>query len=103
MTATRSLRRREEFDAALRGGKRIAEPGLALSVVRRPAGPGRLGLSVKASDAVTRNRIKRRLRAAFRDSDVQGADVVARASEELAARDYQGIVAQFQRACEGAG
>lgn len=97
------MRRSEEFAAALRGGKRVTGPGLALTVLGRPAGPGRLGLAVKAPDAVTRNRIKRRLRAAFRQADVRGVDVVARAGAEVAGKDYQELVAQFRRACEGTG
>jgi ribonuclease P protein component len=56
------------------------------------AGPSRLGLSVpaRAGGAVQRNRIKRRLRAAFRSSAAgAGLDVVIRADAGTAAVEFQ--------------
>lgn len=60
------LRKRREFLAAARGRKR-AEPGLVLQALARgDTAPPRIGFTVtrKVGSSVTRNRAKRRLRAA---------------------------------------
>ena len=53
--------------------------------------PSRLGLAVpaRAGGAVQRNRIKRRLRSAFRSSAPSGLDVVIRAGAGAASVDFQ--------------
>ena len=71
------LRRRKEFLAARQGGKSFADGPLAASFLPRearttrmgiPGGVARVGLTVssKVGGAVTRNRIRRRLREAVR-------------------------------------
>lgn len=56
-----------------------------------PDGPSRLGLAVsaRAVGAVQRNRIKRRVRAAFRGAAPAGLDVVVRARPLAATADFQ--------------
>lgn len=55
-----------DFDRALRSGRRAGSPYLALFVSDNELGRPRVGLAVsrKLGNAVMRNRIKRRLRAA---------------------------------------
>ena len=62
------LRRRKDFDAVFRGGRKVVEHRLVLWMLpRADDGPSRLGLSVsrKVGGAVTRNRVKRVLRVAW--------------------------------------
>ena len=100
MATQRSLRRREEFVEVLRKGTKVSgSPGLSLSVLCRSGGPGRLGVAATARGAVQRNRIKRRLRAAFRDARTRSVDVVARADSRIARADYQELVSTFRGVC----
>jgi ribonuclease P protein component len=67
-----------------------------LSVYVRASGrpEARLGLVVRARDAVTRNRVKRRLRAAVGEAGPRGGtDVVIRADDRAVGRDFQEMVA----------
>ena len=63
------LRRRTDF-RAVAGGKRVARPGFVLQARKIPGGddgrPPRIGFTVtrKIGNAVVRNRIRRRLKAA---------------------------------------
>jgi ribonuclease P protein component len=63
------LRRRADFKAVA-GGKRVSRPGFVLQALKAPAGnegqPARVGFTVtrKIGNAVVRNRIRRRLKAA---------------------------------------
>lgn len=75
---------------------------------RRPVGaPSRLGMSVRTGtrSAVERNRIRRRVRAAFAKTAPPGYDVVVRADPSLAQVDYQELVSSMKdalsRAVEG--
>jgi ribonuclease P protein component len=62
------LKRRSEFLRVAGAGVRCARPGLVLQAApgRVVGGPARVGFTVtkKVGDAVTRNRVRRRLRAA---------------------------------------
>jgi ribonuclease P protein component len=63
------VRSSAEFERVLRGGARRKIDGYTFYTVRRSAGPARLGMLVsrrEARSAVGRNRIKRRIREAFR-------------------------------------
>jgi ribonuclease P protein component len=64
------LRRRADFKAVA-GGRRVSRPGFVLQALKNPAGDGqppRIGFTVtrKIGNAVVRNRIRRRLRAAVK-------------------------------------
>ena len=71
------------FRTVINRGRKAGCEGVNISVLDRGPGGVRLGLAVKAPDAVTRNRIKRRLRAALHEAvssaDVGSVDVVVRA------------------------
>jgi ribonuclease P protein component len=56
-----------------------------------PGASSRLGLAVsaRAAGAVERNRIKRRVRAAFAEAAPAGLDVVVRARSRAATADFQ--------------
>jgi len=70
LTFSRSerLRRSADFDRVYSEGKRVASPALILFLGPSPAENTRLGVSVskRIGGAVTRNRVKRLLREAFR-------------------------------------
>jgi ribonuclease P protein component len=79
---SKRLRKRREFLAVQEGGSRIALPSCILLLsARRDDQPPRLGITVtrKFGDAVRRNRAKRLIREAFRQSPgflPPGIDVV---------------------------
>jgi ribonuclease P protein component len=63
------LRRKAQFERLLRKGERRTLAGYTFYFERRPAGQPRLGILISrkhASRATDRNRIKRRIREAFR-------------------------------------
>lgn len=62
------LRRRQDFRAVLRAGRRYANRLVALYVLPRGEGPSRIGISAgrRIGPAVVRNRVRRRLREASR-------------------------------------
>ena len=67
----RTLKSRPEF-LAVRGGRRSSTPAFLIEMKERPGGPNsaegaRFGFTItkKIGNAVTRNRIRRRLKAAF--------------------------------------
>lgn len=94
-----ALRRREDFEKTLRGGRRTSVSGISIvAAPRDDDGAPRVGLAVRASTAVRRNRIKRRIRAAVAEADVRGVDLVVRAEESAAGRDYQEMVEAIRRA-----
>lgn len=64
---TARMRHRREFLSLGRSGEKRRTPHLVLVIARSPA-PARLGITVsrKVGNAVTRNRLKRRIRECFR-------------------------------------
>lgn len=81
MRREQRLRRRRDFAAAYRVGRSQGNHLLVLRIVRRdpPDGPPRFGFVTGkvVGNAVTRNRVKRRLRAIARDLTLpDGLDVV---------------------------
>ena len=69
---------------------------------QRPEEPSRLGLAVRSKrGAVARNRVKRRLRAAFVQADpVEGYDVVLRGDDRLLGVDYSTLVEDLRNALD---
>ena len=78
MTAIESLRGRPHFRRVHTTGRRSTRDGVTAIVCSREDGPARLGLSVgrAAGKAVDRNKIRRRLRSAFRAYGPGPGDVV---------------------------
>ena len=97
--------KRRDFDLVLDEGGRARRDGLAVHVRRRSdAGPSRLGLAVRASGAVARNRIKRRLRAAWSGLEAPpGFDVVIRCRGEIEGVDFQELEMHLIEAARAAG
>jgi ribonuclease P protein component len=89
----RSLKRSEDFRRVREGGSRARRDGLTVFVAHRaPGGAGsRVGITVPGTvgGAVTRNRVRRRLRAAFDRMDTRGElDVVVRADADAAGATF---------------
>jgi ribonuclease P protein component len=77
-------------------GKRLASAPVTVFALRRPDdGPARLGLAVgrRCGGAAARNRIKRRLRAAWhRAGPDEGIDLVVEALPAAASAEFQELV-----------
>lgn len=99
MTHPRSLSSARDFRRVLSEGRALRPRWATVHAVRKTAlGPSRLGLAVPATvgGAVERNRIKRRLRAAFRlAAPSTGLDVVVRARAEAATVPFQELEETF--------
>lgn len=73
LPAAARLRRREDFSTVLRSGRRLSRGPLVLHLLAPAAAagpsPARVGFVIpgKVGNAVARNRLRRRLRALFRD------------------------------------
>ena len=107
---TARVRARPEFDRIFKHGRRVALPVLALHVCppAQPDGPARLGLAVSRKvdpRAVGRNRIKRVLRAAFREcrADLPPADYVIVARPGASSCDGEALRSAFARLLQRAG
>ena len=95
MRREQRLRRRRDFDAVYRGGRPAHGDFLSLRVLRNGLEQSRFGFAVnkRAGGAVTRNRIKRRLRAAITALAVPGGwDVVVSARAPAATVPYDDLV-----------
>lgn len=105
MPKTHTLTDPRDFRRVISTGRLSGNGGLALYVAARDdGGPARVGLAVKSPRAVTRNRIKRRLRAAWAEVEAPaGVDAVVRAEGDVITRDYQDIVGHLRRALHGQG
>ena len=98
-----SLRSGRDFRRVLAEGRRVARNGLVASALasRRPEDPSRLGLAVRCSSAVARNRVKRRLRAAFvQVGPVGGYDVVVQADGSLLDMEFSNLVKDLRIALD---
>jgi ribonuclease P protein component len=105
--AATSLRRRRDFTRVQAQGRRLAAPPVTLFAARASDGgtPGRLGLVVSrgVGSAVVRNRIRRRLRAAWRAAGPPlGIDLVVRAERGAADMPFQELVKVVDRAAREA-
>ena len=91
-----SLRSGRDFRRVLERGQRASRDGLvAVALVNSlPGEPSRLGLAIRCRrGAVARNRVKRRIRAAFRQlGPVGGYDVVVRADDRAMETEYSSLV-----------
>lgn len=103
-----SIARSRDFQRVFSTGRRARRDGIVVwaAPATDPAASSRLGLAVRrsAGNAVTRNRIRRRLRAAFAQSHpVPGYDVVARGELEVAGRNFQEVRKDLAAALRAAG
>ena len=97
-----SITRPVDFRAVLSDGVRSGGHGLSVHVMDTDNSVARLGLIVKTSTAVTRNQVKRRLRAAVVEAGpAAGTDVVIRADERAAGEDFQEMVRTIRKAFKG--
>lgn len=113
LAAAQRLRRREDFTAVLRRGRRVGRGVLVthLSVVidesRFSTLPARAGFVVSKAvgNAVVRNRVRRRLRHLMRDRLAElpaGSSVVIRALPGAADRDYRALTKDLDAALAAA-
>lgn len=91
-----SLRSGRDFRRVLERGRRSSAGGLTTVALANaaPEEPSRLGLAVRSKrGAVGRNRVKRRVRAAFRQlAPAGGYDVVVRADDTILSKRYAALV-----------
>lgn len=100
------MRRRDEFTATVRGGRRAGRPLLVLHLRRAdawPCSPPRVGFVVSRAvgSAVVRNRVRRRLRELMRhrlDLLPPGAMIVVRAHRGAATVRIGELAADLDRA-----
>ena len=101
MRSGTSLRQTRDFQRVYTQGGKLATEAFTLYFAGRedPDLPARLGLAVRARsvNAVARNRIRRRLRAAFGRCGVTGLDVVIRADPAVATVSFQDLVEELCR------
>ena len=103
MTSGASLRRGRDFERVRARGRRARSDGVSVFVARAATTdtPPRLGLAVgrDTGNAVMRNRIRRRLREAWRASEPPpGHDAIVRATADVATMDFQNLVEHVRRA-----
>ncbi len=97
------LRTPGDFSRVLKEGKRHRSGGIVLVRLEGPAEPARVGLVVtrSAGNAVTRNRIKRRLRHTVRSMRLEpGNDYVIIATSQVAAVPQPQLEGWLGRALE---
>ncbi len=96
MRSIETVKSPAHFQRVLRGGTRVRRDGVTAIALGRGDGlPARVGLAVRVgSGAVGRNRVKRRLREAWRASDVApGFDVVIQAGDEAGTVGFEDLKA----------
>lgn len=102
-----SLTRRGDFRRVYDEGKRTRRNGVGIAAYARgDDAPARVGYSVtrSAGPAVTRNRIKRRLRAAAGTLEVApGYDVVVSGGADIVRMDFQILVEKLRAGMAGLG
>ena len=111
LATAQRLRRRGEFAAAVRGGRRAARGALVVHVKfpdhESSGRPARAGFLVPRTigGAVVRNQVKRRLRQLVRERLAQlptGTDVVVRTLPVAARRGYRGLATDLDAALDAA-
>jgi ribonuclease P protein component len=101
------MRRREEFTSAVRRGDRAGRPRLVLHLQNREAvtEPVRVGFTVgrPVGDAVTRNKVRRRLRHIVRERLYRlpaGSLLVVRANPKAATARHDELAADLDAALD---
>lgn len=97
---TVSIKKNHEFQRLYHKGKSAASPFLAVYTRRNRGGGNRLGLTVgkKVGGAVTRNRVRRRIKEIYRlhEGELQtGCDLVVVARVRAAFSSYQQLEKSF--------
>jgi ribonuclease P protein component len=93
MKPYRPLTRAEDFQRLSRRARPVRAHGLAAYALRREGSEMRLGIAARATTAVERNRIKRRVRAAVTHAGARpGTDLLVRADAPAARTDFQELV-----------
>ncbi len=94
LPADARLRNSDDFRVCVRGGVRVSRRTLVVHALRTPYPPSRAGFIVSKAvgNAVTRNRVKRRLRHLMADAlpATPSVDVVVRALPAAASGDVRG-------------
>ncbi len=101
MDAPRTLKKRADFLRARAAGRRWAAAGLVLQMRKRDDdGPMQVGYTVskKVGNAVERNRVRRRLRAAVRESlePRPGRDYVVIGRRAALTRDWMALTGDLK-------
>jgi ribonuclease P protein component len=108
LPAQRRVRRREDFTAAVRDGRRVAAPGLVVHITAdQHGGPARAGFIVGRAlgSAVHRNRLRRQLRhlvAPQLDRFPAGTVMVIRATPAAADRTGRELETMLDGLCDRA-
>ncbi len=105
MAAIPSLRTSRDFRRVFERGRRGRSDGVAVFAATEP-GPTKLGIAAgrRSSTAVARNRVKRRIREAFRATPVEsGLEVVVQADGTAHRLSYQELTEHLHSALRKAG
>ena len=87
---TTSLGSSRDFSRVLAAGRRRRSGAIQVAALRRDEGPSRVGFAIRCPTAVTRNRVRRRLRAVVPGClPPTGWDVVVRTDAAAATLPYQ--------------
>ncbi len=105
MPSIESLSGKPHFARVHATGRRCSRDGITAVACVREGGPARLGLSVarSAGKAVARNRIRRRLREAFRSYAPGSADVVLVGRCPVATEPFQRVEEYVKECLEALG
>jgi ribonuclease P protein component len=108
MEFTTSLKKNYEFLRLYKKGKSVAAPCLVVYCRRTGGKKNRLGITVsnKIGNAVTRNRIRRRIREIYRLNEgriTRGTELVVVARIKSAAAEYTRLEKEFLDACASLG
>lgn len=94
-----SISKGDDFRRAAKQGRRVGTKDVVVFTYENGGPDVRVGMAVRATSAVERNRIKRRLRAALRAAQPPaGTDVVIRANRGAATTGFQNLVATLEQA-----
>ncbi|NCB51301.1 MAG: ribonuclease P protein component [Clostridia bacterium] len=108
MEFTTSLKKNYEFRRLYQRGKSLAARDLVVYFRKNGGRENRLGITVsnKIGNAVTRNRIRRRMREIYRLNETRflgGIDIVVVARVRSAAAEYSELEKEFLLACDSLG